>query len=84
MVVIPEVATVLEVPDYIRGPHQVVRQVLPVLDVRKRIGFSSAVEKTRRFLCLPAQRDQADRKWLNELELWVKQGRPFTLATGPH
>jgi chemotaxis signal transduction protein len=84
MVMMPEVAAVPEVPDYVRGVINLRGRVIPLLDLRKRMGLSSALEEVESFCALMEQREQDHRKWLNELEASVKEQRPFTLATDPH
>ena len=84
MMIMPDGAQVPDVPDYIRGVINLRGRVLPVVDLRKRMGFPSALEETESFCTLMQQREQDHRNWLNELELSIKQRRPFTLATDPH
>lgn len=84
MVIMPEVAEVPDVPDYVRGVINLRGRVVPLLDLRKRMGLSSAREETESFCALMDQREQDHRKWLNELEASVKECRPFKLATDPH
>lgn len=84
MIVMPETAQVPNVPDYIRGVINLRGRVLPVLDLRKRMGLVSALEETENFCTLMQQREQDHRNWLQELELSVKERRPFGLTTDPH
>ncbi len=84
MVIMPEAARVPDAPAYVRGVINLRGRVLPVVDLRKRMGFASALEETENFCTLMQQREQDHRNWLNELELSVRQRRPFTLATDPH
>ena len=84
MVIMPEVAEIPDVPDYVRGVINLRGRVIPLLDLRKRMGLTSAREETESFCTLMEQREQDHRRWLNELEASVKECRPFTLATDPH
>ena len=84
MVMMPDTAQVPDVPDYIRGVINLRGRVLPVVDLRKRMGFASALEETENFCTLMQQREQDHRNWLSDLELSVAQRRPFALATDPH
>ena len=79
MVVMPEAAQVPDVPDYIRDVINLRGRVLPVVDLRKRMGLASALEETEAFCTLMLQREQDHRNWLNELEASVKERRPFSL-----
>jgi chemotaxis signal transduction protein len=84
MLIMPETTQVPGVPAHIRGVINLRGRVLPVLDLRKRMGLASTLEETESFCALMAQREQDHRNWLNELEMSVNQRRPFTLATDPH
>jgi chemotaxis signal transduction protein len=84
MLMLPEVAAVPNVPDYVRGVINLRERVMPVVDLRKRIGMTSAIEETDDFCNLMLQREQDHRNWLAELEASVKQGRSFDLTTDPH
>ncbi len=84
MVMMPEVAQVPNVPDYIRGVINLRGRVMPVVDLRKRMGMTSALEETESFCAMMRQREQDHRNWLNELEASVKEHRAFSLTTDPH
>ncbi|HKW98982.1 MAG TPA: chemotaxis protein CheW [Bryobacteraceae bacterium] len=84
MVIMPEVAEVPNTSEYIRGVINLRGRVLPLIDLRKRIGLASVAEENDAFCAMLEQREQDHRKWLNELEASVKEGRPFGLATDPH
>jgi purine-binding chemotaxis protein CheW len=57
---------------------------MPVVDLRKRMGFASALEETKNFCTMMQQREQDHRNWVNELEASVKERRPFGLTSDPH
>ena len=84
MVIMPEVAAVPNTGEYVRGVINLRGQVLPLIDLRKRIGLTSAVEETSAFCTLLEQREQDHRKWLQELEASVTERREFSLTTDPH
>jgi len=84
IIMAPETARIPNVPDYIVGVVNVRGAVMPLLDLRKRIGLPSASEEAESFCALMQQREQDHRKWLAELEASVQQRRPFTLTTDPH
>lgn len=84
MVMMPDAAQVPGVPEYIRGVINLRGRVLPVVDLRKRMGLVSALDEAEAFCELMQQREQDHRNWLSELEASVKQRRPFTLTTDPH
>jgi chemotaxis signal transduction protein len=84
MVIMPEVAEVPNTGEYIRGVINLRGRVLPLIDLRKRIGLTSVAEENGAFFDMLQQREQDHRKWLNELEASTREGRAFGLATDPH
>lgn len=84
MVIMPEVVGVPNTGEYIRGVINLRGRVLPLIDLRKRMGLTSVAEENDTFCTMLEQREQDHRKWLNELEASVKEGRAFGLATDPH
>jgi purine-binding chemotaxis protein CheW len=84
MVMMPEVAAIPNTADYIRGVLNLRGRVIPLIDLRKRLGMSSARDETEKFCALMEQREQDHQKWLGELEASVKERRAFTLTTNPH
>jgi chemotaxis signal transduction protein len=84
MVIMPEVAAVPNTREYVRGVINLRGQVLPLIDLRKRMGLTSALEEINAFCTLLEQREQDHRNWLHELEASVTERRAFSLATDPH
>lgn len=84
MVIMPPVSRIPNTPNHIRGAINLRGQVLPVVDLRKLIGWSSTQDETDAFCSLMQQREQDHRNWLNELESCVKERREFKLTTNPH
>lgn len=84
MLLLPEVAAIPHVPDYVRGVLNLRGKVIPLVDLRKRLGMVSAAEETGNFCSLMAQREQDHRRWLAELEASVRECREFRLTTDPH
>jgi purine-binding chemotaxis protein CheW len=79
-----ETARVPNVPEYILGVTNIRGSVMPLLDLRKRIGLPSAAEETEQFCALMEHREQDHRKWLAELAASVNERRAFGLTTDPH
>ena len=65
MVIMPEIAEVPDTPEYVRGVINLRGHVIPLLDLRKRMGLTSAVEETESCCALMQQREQDHRNWLN-------------------
>lgn len=84
IIMAPEPARIPNVPDYVVGVVNIRGAVMPLLDLRKRIGLPSALEEAESFCALMEQREQDHRKWLAELESSVRERRPFGLTTDPH
>lgn len=84
LVAVGEVTRVARAPPWVRGVMNLRGKVIPVIDLRLRLGLPSVASETKGFCELMAQREQDHRKWLAELEASVRERRPFTLTTDPH
>lgn len=74
------------IPDrapYIRGLINLRGSVLPVLDLRLRLGMPAALEELDALIRIFDAREQDHRNWIQELEKSVTERRPFTLTTDP-
>ena len=59
-------------------------RMVPVIDLRQRLGMTSAFRETETFCALMDQRRGDHVNWLNELEASARERREFKLATDPH
>jgi chemotaxis signal transduction protein len=84
MVAMPKIVSVPQMPPYIRGVINLRGQVVPVIDLRTRLGMTSLLGETEDLINLLDQREQDHKNWLVELESSVKEHREFKLATDPH
>jgi purine-binding chemotaxis protein CheW len=84
LVIMPEVSRITDVPDYVRGVINLRGRVVPVIDLRRRIGMSSAHDEIEQFCEMMTQRQQDHLNWLHELEASVREEREFKLTTDPH
>jgi len=84
MVAMPKVVSVPQTPDYIRGVINLRDQVIPVMDLRLRMGMTSLVDETEDLIQLLDQREQDHKNWIAELESSVREHREFKLAIDPH
>jgi len=78
---VPSVTTLPNTPDYIRGVMKLREHIVPLIDLRVKIGlpsFASNLETEMK------QREQDHINWLNELESSVLEMREFKLTTDPH
>ena len=84
MVAMPEIFDVPHKSAWSRGVINLRGQVIPLLDLRQRLGMDSYVDKIDALVDLMHQREKDHRNWIVELEASVKENRDFTLATDPH
>lgn len=84
LVMEPQIAGVPDIPAYVRGVMNIRGRMVPVIDLRKRLGMTSASEETASFCALMDQRREDHVNWLNELEASARERREFKLATDPH
>lgn len=81
MVAMPETNQLPEAPRHIRGLIKVREHVVPLIDLRVRLGMDSFLDRINSQIAMLKEREQEHRNWLVELENSVKEQRPFTLAT---
>lgn len=84
MVVCPEVTAIPNTPAFTRGVINLRGQVMPLIDLRKRLNLKSIREDKDKLCSLLEAREEDHKKWLTELELSIKENRQFNLATDPH
>ncbi len=84
MVAMPKVVALPQTPAYMRGVINLRGKVIPVIDLRQRLGMASSSAEVADLIQLMEQREQDHRNWLAELESSVKEKREFKLATDPH
>jgi chemotaxis signal transduction protein len=84
MVAVPDTRPVPHAPSYVRGIINLRGKVLPLVDLRMRLGFESAASELNEFYSMLNQREQDHRNWLNELEASVDEERDFPLTSDPH
>ena len=84
MVVVSEPSKIPNASDHIRGVVNLRGTIVPLIDLRVRLGMPSFLAEVEEFCTLMDQREQDHRRWLQELEASVREQREFTLATDPH
>ena len=84
MVAMPKVVSVPQVPHYIRGVINLRGKVIPVIDLRLKMGLTSSLDEAEDLIELLDQREQDHKNWIAELESSVRERREFKLATDPH
>lgn len=84
MVAMPEVVSVPYQSSWTRGVINLRGNVMPVVDLRLRLGMSSYTTKIEGLMEMVRHREEDHLKWLAELECSVREKREFTLTTDPH
>jgi len=90
MVAMPPVIKVPHTPDYVRGVVNLRGRVMPVIDLRTRLGMNSFLAEVEEFCAMMEQREQDHKNWLLELEasvtcrvtVHVGSGSPTTCSIG--
>ncbi len=76
----PQWHEVPHTPPYVRGVINLRGKVLPLVDLRLRIGLPSALDDVQQMITMLEAREQDHVRWLKELLGAVTEGHPFTLA----
>jgi chemotaxis signal transduction protein len=84
IVTMPKISPVPESETYMRGVVNLRDSIIPVIDMRLRLGMISCIDETEAYIQMMHDRESDHRNWLQELEQSVKEKRPFKLATDPH
>jgi purine-binding chemotaxis protein CheW len=84
MVLFTEPSKVPDHPQHMRGVINLRGMVIPVIDLRKRLGKSGFLEETENLIETLDAREQDHINWLNELKASVEEGGRFALTTDPH
>ena len=84
MTEVPHVIPVPHSPPFVRGLINLRGKIIPLVDLRTRLGIASLMGELKAFTDMLAQREQDHQNWLQELEDSVKEHRSFTLTTDPH
>jgi purine-binding chemotaxis protein CheW len=84
MLAMPEVRSVPHVPSHIRGVMNLRGRVMPLVDLRLRIGLESSSDEARSSIETMTAREEDHRRWVTELEASARERREFTLSVDPH
>ena len=84
MVIMPRVSAVPQAPGHIRGIINIRGRVLPVVDLRVRLGRESLARHIEELCELLATRRGDHENWIAELQRSVAERRAFELTTDPH
>jgi purine-binding chemotaxis protein CheW len=84
IVILPAVVPVPNMPPEIRGVINLRGKVVPLIDLRLKLGLPSAKADLNDLIQLLRDREQDHHNWLTELEACVRERRPFKMARDPH
>ncbi len=83
MVKIPNIVKVPRCPAYVRGLINLRDSVLPLYDLRTRLGHKSILDENQALFQMIEERRNDHLRWLEELKASVKEEREFRLGTNP-
>ena len=69
---------------HLRGLMRIRERVVPLIDLRRRLGMRSLHEEREDLISMLAERRADHIRWLEALERSVREGVRFELATDPH
>jgi len=84
MLVLPPVTPLPNQPAWVRGVFHLRGTTYQVYDLRQFLGMPPARSGVDEMLAMLDAREQDHRNWLAELEVCVKENRPFKLARDHH
>ncbi|MBI9070888.1 MAG: chemotaxis protein CheW [Melioribacteraceae bacterium] len=84
IVKLPDVSSIPNYPDHIRGIINLRGQIVQIADLRMMMGIKSVREDIKEFDDMMDKREQEHKSWLMALEESVEQNTSFTLTTDPH
>lgn len=83
MVVADNLVHVADAPPFIRGVINLRGKVIPIVDLRTRLGLPSLDAENAELCELLAARERDHQEWTSELEACVRDGRPFERTSDP-
>lgn len=84
IVMLPKVVGIPNMPPEIRGVINLRGTVIQLIDLRMKLGLPAAKVELDELIQLLHDREQDHHNWLKELEVCVREKRPFKLARDPH
>lgn len=83
MVALPHVTAMPKAPPYVRGVMNLRGAVIPVVDLRKRLGMIPLPDENQNLIGMLNNREEDHKNWLTELECSIREKRGFGLETDP-
>jgi chemotaxis signal transduction protein len=79
-----EILPLPEMPPFVRGLIHTGGKAIPLLDLSLLLDQSEYQEEIESLVSLLHEREEDHRTWLAELELSIREKRPFRLSRNPH
>ncbi len=79
----PEIMPAPNLPDYYLGYFKLRNDIIPVISMRKRLGYRLLEDENAEFINTLKEREIDHINWLNELKNCVIEGREFKLQRDP-
>lgn len=80
----PELTLIPNTSTFVKGLIRLRDKVLPLIDVRKKLGLKSTDDEDKEFVEMLNAREQDHLNWINELRRCVVEKADFKLTTDPH
>jgi purine-binding chemotaxis protein CheW len=84
MVPMPKVVEVPRTPPHVRGVINLRGRVLPLIDLRVRLGMVSCLDEAQSLVQMMSDREHDHRNWMDALQGCLEEDREFTLGRDPH
>lgn len=84
MVAMPSVSAIPKLPQHFRGVINLRGKVIPVIDLRIKLGMVPHQSEIDDMIDMLNQREQDHKNWIDTLESSVRDRVEFSLATDPH
>ncbi len=84
IVIIPNITSVPDSPNFVRGVIKLRNNIITLIDSRKRLGFHSLDEIDKEMIDMLKHREEEHINWVQTLYASLETGTEFTLTTDPH
>ncbi len=84
MLACPRVTTVPRLPDHVRGLVNLRGEVLPLVDLRQRMGLRSRHQESADLVQMLHDREGDHQRWVDTVNACVREGREIDVQEDPH
>lgn len=79
----PKINKAPNLPDYYLGMTKLRNDILPIISLRKRLGYPLLEQENEDLIAMLQKREQEHINWLNELDSAINENREFRLQRDP-